>query len=141
MFVYFTLDTKVEKARPLIFLQSWGMKEKNLNILKAGLGVEIHFELKGNLTDSTVWNTGETGDIHLYTFTIKKFIPLRQTKNQQLSNCLKMLKTWCTNLFLFFEFQWFIVQLVKYIQIFIKMSYGILFFVINVINKSLHLIL
>ena len=39
------------------------MKEKNLNILIAGLGVEIHVELKGNLTDSTVWNTGETGVI------------------------------------------------------------------------------
>ena len=47
------------------------MKEKNLDaqhanmdILIAGLGVLICFELKGNLTDSTVRNTEETGDIY-----------------------------------------------------------------------------
>ena len=49
------------------------MKEKNLDALHssmeisiAGLGVLIHFKLKGILTDSTVWNTGETGDINWY---------------------------------------------------------------------------
>ena len=35
-----------------------------LRTLITGLGVLICFELKGNLDDSTVWNTGETGDIH-----------------------------------------------------------------------------
>ena len=35
-----------------------------MDILKAGLGVLICFELKGNLTDYTVCNTGETGDIN-----------------------------------------------------------------------------
>ena len=28
------------------------------------------FELKGNLTDSTVWNTGETGNIYVSFFVI-----------------------------------------------------------------------
>ena len=47
------------------------MKEKNLHalcssmdILTAGLGVQIRFELKGNVTDSTVWNSRETGGIN-----------------------------------------------------------------------------
>ena len=45
------------------------MREKNLDALRssilfrAGLGVLTLFELKGNLTDSTVGNNGETGDI------------------------------------------------------------------------------
>ena len=46
------------------------MKEKNLeallanmDILITGLDVCHVFELKVNLTDSTVWNTGETADI------------------------------------------------------------------------------
>ena len=32
------------------------------------LGVFVPFENKDNLTDSTVWNTGETGDINLRCF-------------------------------------------------------------------------
>ena len=47
------------------------MKENNGNslcsskeICIAGLNVLIGFELKSNFTDSTLWNTGETGDIH-----------------------------------------------------------------------------
>ena len=46
------------------------MKEKNLDALRSSmdilidaLGVFINFELKGNLTDFTIWNTGETGDM------------------------------------------------------------------------------
>ena len=46
-------------------------KEKNLDALRfsmdiliAGLGILIRFELKGKLTDSPLWrNTGETGEI------------------------------------------------------------------------------
>ena len=48
------------------------MKEKNLSdlcssmeILISGLDVFFHFQYKGNFTDSTVQNTGETGDMHL----------------------------------------------------------------------------
>ena len=37
----------------------------NMDILISGLGVLDTFELKGNFTDSTVCNTGETGDVHL----------------------------------------------------------------------------
>ena len=53
------------------------MKEKNfdtlcsnMNILIAELGVLVSFELKGNLTDFTEWNTGKTVDINaiLYEF-------------------------------------------------------------------------
>ena len=47
------------------------MKEKNLeallasmDFLIAGLNVCHVFELKGNFTDSTVWNTREAGDIN-----------------------------------------------------------------------------
>ena len=36
----------------------------NMDILYAGLDVCHVFEWKGNLTDSTVWNTGEAGDIY-----------------------------------------------------------------------------
>ena len=36
-----------------------------MHILKAGLDVFQIFEWKGNLTDSTEWNTGETGDINI----------------------------------------------------------------------------
>ena len=36
----------------------------NMDILIAGLGVLISFDLNGNHTDSRVWSTGETGDIH-----------------------------------------------------------------------------
>ena len=45
------------------------------------------------------WKSSSTTDytsLHLHNHN-----PLRQTKNQQLSNCLKTLKTWCTNLFHF----------------------------------------
>ena len=38
------------------------------HILITGLDACHVFEWKGNLTDSTVWNTGETGDIHLMAF-------------------------------------------------------------------------
>ena len=42
-----------------------------MDILIAGLGVLIRFELKGNLTDSTDGNTVETGDInHLQTYVL-----------------------------------------------------------------------
>ena len=34
-----------------------------MDILITALGVLIRFELKDNFTDSTVWNTGETGVI------------------------------------------------------------------------------
>ena len=53
------------------------MKEKNfdtlcsnMNILIAELGVLVSFELKGNLTDFTEWNTGKIVDINaiLYEF-------------------------------------------------------------------------
>ena len=47
------------------------MKEKNLGTLRSnmdnlisGLGVFGAFELKGNFTDSTVWDTGKAGDIY-----------------------------------------------------------------------------
>ena len=47
------------------------MKEKNLGALRSSIdilisGVEVFilFEFKGNLTDSTLWNTDETGDIN-----------------------------------------------------------------------------
>ena len=44
------------------------IKEKNwdanMDILKNGLDAYKFFELKGNLTGSTVRNTGETGDIY-----------------------------------------------------------------------------
>ena len=33
--------------------------------LKGGLDAYYALELKGNLTDPTVWNTGEAGDILL----------------------------------------------------------------------------
>ena len=36
----------------------------NMDILITGLDVCHVFESKGNLTDSTVWNTGETGDMY-----------------------------------------------------------------------------
>ena len=36
----------------------------NMDILKVGLDTYYIFELKGNLTDSTVCNTGEAGDIN-----------------------------------------------------------------------------
>ena len=36
----------------------------SMDILIAGRGVLIHFELNCSLTDSTVWNTGETGVIY-----------------------------------------------------------------------------
>ena len=35
----------------------------NMDMLKAGLSVFQVSELKYNLTDFTVWNTGEAGDI------------------------------------------------------------------------------
>ena len=35
----------------------------NMGIFIAGLDTYYFFELKGNLSDSTVWNTGEAGDI------------------------------------------------------------------------------
>ena len=35
----------------------------NMDILIAGLDIDNVFEQKGNLADSTVWNTGEAGDI------------------------------------------------------------------------------
>ena len=44
-------------------MASGEMKEENLDILIAGQDVCHVFERKGNLTDSTVWNTGENGDI------------------------------------------------------------------------------
>ena len=37
----------------------------NLSFLNAGPDVCSEFEWKDNLTDSTVWNTGETGDIRI----------------------------------------------------------------------------
>ena len=50
-------------------LASGEMKDENLEALHAnmdflitGLDVCHFFELKGNYTDSTVWNPGETGD-------------------------------------------------------------------------------
>ena len=36
----------------------------NMDIVITGLDVCKIFELKGNLIDSTLWNTGETDDIH-----------------------------------------------------------------------------
>ena len=36
----------------------------NMDVLITGLDVCHAFELKGSFTDSTVWNTGETGDIY-----------------------------------------------------------------------------
>ena len=46
------------------------MKEKNLGALHSnmdifisGMDVSYLLNLRDNLTDSTVWNTGETGDI------------------------------------------------------------------------------
>ena len=36
----------------------------NTDMLIAGLDVYHIFELKGNLTDSKVWNTGEAGDMN-----------------------------------------------------------------------------
>ena len=54
------------------------MKEKNLGalhsnmeILISGLDVFAPFKCKDNLTDSTVWHIGETGDI---CFTFKKLL-------------------------------------------------------------------
>ena len=35
-----------------------------MDILISGLEVLMLFELKGNFTDSMVWNTGESGDIN-----------------------------------------------------------------------------
>ena len=53
------------------YLASGEMKENNLkalgsnmDIVISGLDVYHVFELKGKLTDSVVWNTGETGDIN-----------------------------------------------------------------------------
>ena len=53
------------------YLAKGKMKEGNMEVLHANIdiftvGLEVcHvFELKGNLTDSTIWNTGETGDIY-----------------------------------------------------------------------------
>ena len=50
-------------------LQQMGKQKRKLDALRysmdiliAGLGVLICFELKGNLIDSTAWTTGETGD-------------------------------------------------------------------------------
>ena len=36
----------------------------NMDILISGLDVLSCFWIKGNLTDYTVWNTGEAGDMH-----------------------------------------------------------------------------
>ena len=51
-------------------MASGEMKEENLEALHAKMDILIAgqyvchvFERKGNLTDSTVWNTGENGDI------------------------------------------------------------------------------
>ena len=59
------------------------MKEKNLesyhanmDILYAGLDVCQAFEWKDNLTDSTVWNTGEVGDIYTQEQTIFSTVDL-----------------------------------------------------------------
>ena len=53
---------------PICFL-SPNEQQNHLHVLWIGSGrywcVLDDFELKGNFTDSTVWNTGEAGDIHL----------------------------------------------------------------------------
>ena len=43
-----------------------------INVLIAGLDVCHIFELKGNLTDSTVWNAGEAGDMNI-TLMVQKY--------------------------------------------------------------------
>ena len=43
-----------------------GSLRSNMDILISRLDVFILFQFKDNLTDSTVWNTGETGDINTF---------------------------------------------------------------------------
>ena len=53
------------------YLAKGEMKEENLEALRINMAILIAeldvfhvLEWKGNLTDSTVWNTGETGDMY-----------------------------------------------------------------------------
>ena len=55
------------------------MEEENLealrtkmDILMAGIDVFHVFEWKGNLAESKVWNTGETGDIYFLLMQLPK---------------------------------------------------------------------
>ena len=43
--------------------KNMGALHSNMDILISGMGVFDAFGLKGNFTDSTVWDTGEAGDI------------------------------------------------------------------------------
>ena len=52
---------KKEKERKILIALC-----SNMDILISGLCVFILFEIKNNLTDSTVWNTEETGDIQIH---------------------------------------------------------------------------
>ena len=68
----FIIERKVESLNFSFYLASREIKEENLETLPAnidilftGLDVCHIFEIKVNLTDPTVWNNGETGDIYL----------------------------------------------------------------------------
>ena len=60
-------EVRTIKDTMSFYLACEEMKEENLEALHpniTGLDVCHVFEWKGNLTDSTVWNTGETGGMN-----------------------------------------------------------------------------
>ena len=71
------------------------MKEENLEVfthLIIGLGVCHIFEIKGNLTDSTIWKTGEAGDIHTTVRKTRHAWNLKQLEPFQFWSCLLIIK-------------------------------------------------
>ena len=47
--------------------EEFGRVCSTMDILISGLDIFVRFEIKGNLTDSTASNIGESGDIHTHT--------------------------------------------------------------------------
>ena len=72
----------------------------NMDILITGLDVCHVIEWKGNLTDSTVWNTGGTGDMHhvIYKWSLLRLALLVKTCLVYWSSLMPSHQQWCFEL-------------------------------------------